>query len=226
MAGFAVIPILVFFRSSLNSSVKVCKTLLQWQCSCQFGKPELKIALLCCLDFHHPNTKVKDLSKGGIAVVKNIKTGLEERFISVFNALYDYSIGTLWRIREDLLKERVRGYDQNSDRHDHAGMSINRFRLTSRERIPMLIGRSNPRGGNLKIKGIFPSRDADAITYFGNTFAPIEPTDFTDAPPGSNPNVLTGDLLLSKRVVVNWHKKKVTPEERRDVLAWMSKKAF
>ena len=148
------------------------------------------------------------------------------RFVGLFNCVYDYSPGTLWRAREDLLKERVHRYNQASDRYCHPAMSIRRFPIASLERIPMLVGSSKPRGGRLQVTGVFSAGGPDTISYFGNTFAPLSPQDFTDIPSGFDRSRVTGSLLDCKRVIVNWHKPRVSPEERRTLLMWMSRKGF
>ncbi len=146
--------------------------------------------------------------------------------LAFFNALHDYSAGTLWRVREDLLKERVKHYNCDSDRYCHPALSVRRTPLaTSLERIPMLVGGSKRRGGSVAVRGVFPARGEDYPTHFGNTLAPLLMADFTE--PADLPDrQLADDMLSGKRVAVNWHKPRLDADEMERIEAWMTGKGL
>ena len=85
----------------------------------------------------------------------------------MFSALFnDAPLGSLWIVLEEIWKERIPGYDQNSTRHDHPGCSIRRAGLTI-EPIAMLHGTSQRHGG----RGVCVSnvKGDSGETYFGYT---------------------------------------------------------
>lgn len=85
----------------------------------------------------------------------------------MFSALFnDAPLGSLWIVLEEIWKELIPGYDQNSTRHDHPGCSIRRAGLTI-EPIAMLHGTSQRHGG----RGVCVSnvKGDSGETYFGYT---------------------------------------------------------
>lgn len=147
--------------------------------------------------------------------------------IELFNTFHDCSLGTLWRVREDLIKERVAPYDQNSDRYCHAALSVKRGAVAENlERVPMLIGRKRRKSTKtVRVRGIFPSYPPESVTHFGQTIAPLLMADFTEPAPDAS-GKLTGDLLECKRVTVNSHKPKIDENEKKQLMAWMARRGF
>jgi hypothetical protein len=137
-----------------------------------------------------------------------------DRNLIAFNFLFDYSIGTLWKIKEELWKKRIHRDEQyDSDRVWHPGLSIQRNRVVeSYELIPILHGTS--KGSNRKsivVKGITEDRGAEKKTFFGRIFAPIEITDF---------------LFDKRSISKNRHKPKINTEELQQLEKWMQKKGL
>jgi hypothetical protein len=81
----------------------------------------------------------------------------------------DVSVGTVWRVKETLWKERfkAKGIPYESDRYEHFGLSILRFQDSFRplERVPMLHGSSD------RSRNCFSTTDLDGTerrTHFGH----------------------------------------------------------
>ncbi|NMA44962.1 MAG: hypothetical protein GX945_00215 [Lentisphaerae bacterium] len=106
----------------------------------------------------------------------------QERWMRLFTFGINCSFGTLWYIREDLLKRAMSGYDQQSTRKAHPGVSINRAAPTGlRDVVSMLVGTSKVRGYGcfFSTTGISPNAEPEKRTYF-NILRPVrvQPYDF------------------------------------------------
>ena len=137
-----------------------------------------------------------------------------DRNIIAFNFLFDYSIGTLWQIKEELWKERIHQNEQyDSDRVWHPGLSIQRNRVVeSYELIPILHGTSKgSKKTSIVVKEITEYGGKNKRTFFGRIFAPIQITDF---------------LLDKHSISKNRHKSKITSEEMVLLESWMQKKGL
>lgn len=137
-----------------------------------------------------------------------------DRNVVALNFLADYSLGTLWNIKETLWKERIHddeGYDSN--RVWHPGLSIRRTRLTaSYEMVPMLHGTS--RGSKrtcVVVKGVTESEGNDKKTFFGRIFAPIQITDF---------------LFDRNAISKNTYKSKIDDDEMNQLEKWLKRKGL
>ena len=147
------------------------------------------------------------------------------RKISAFNLLFDYSIGTLWKIREDLWKERDLNYDQNSNRKWHPALSIKQVPVCdSLEAIPVLHGTSKgSKYTSVIVKNLMEKNTPDKETYFGRIIAPMIMPDFTDAE--KSDVLIVGDLSV-KRIEKNSYKPKVTDEEMKQLKKWLLRKGM
>lgn len=143
-----------------------------------------------------------------------------------FMILFDTNRGTLWRAREDLLKETVERYDQDSDRRCHPVLSVREDSPASLEWIPMLIGSSQRRGKKSRyvtVKDVFAR---GTKTYFGGSPAPMPSAAFMDEAPDRDRGKLTGNPLEAKRLVVNWTKERLDEKELRELGCWMERKGL
>ena len=142
-----------------------------------------------------------------------------------FNFLVDYKVGTLWKVREDLWKEKRVDYDQNSDREWHPALSIKRTKICdSLEAIPLLHGTSRgSKRTSVIIKGITKEEGPDKKTYFGRIIAPMIMADFTDA---VKTDKLIGKEFDIKRIVRNSHKPKIDDEEKKQLEKWLTRKGL
>lgn len=91
----------------------------------------------------------------------------------LFSFADHYHFGTLWFLRESLLKRDYPGYDQRSTRAGHPGLSINLRKVRGlQDTVRMLIGTSWPKGPSLVAKNVMPRQKADKVTYF-NVMRPV-----------------------------------------------------
>ena len=137
-----------------------------------------------------------------------------DRNISAFNFLFNYSIGTLWYIKEELWEKRIHSSENyNSDRYWHPGLSIRRTRIVdSYELVPMLHGTSrSSRRNSIVVKGITEHAGENKETFFGRLFAPIQPADM---------------LFDKKNISKNRHKQTITNQEMKQLESWMKSKGL
>ncbi len=96
-----------------------------------------------------------------------------ERWLRLFCYAANYHFGTLWIIKETLLKREYPGYDQGSTRKGHPGLSINRRSVASlKDTIRMLIGTSFPHGRSLVVTGVRKNSPPEKKTFF-NVMRPV-----------------------------------------------------
>ena len=96
-----------------------------------------------------------------------------ERWFRLLSFADHYRFGSLWYLRETLLKRRLLGYDAKSTRIGHPAVSISHARLHSlQDTVQMLIGSSRPRYGSFAVTGIFPNNPPEKKTFF-QTLRPV-----------------------------------------------------
>jgi hypothetical protein len=118
----------------------------------------------------------------------------KERWFRLLSFADHYHFGSLWYLRETLLKRRFVGYDANSTRIGHPGVSISQNRFGSlQDTVKMLIGSSRRRGRAFTATGVFPNSPPEAKTYF-QTMRPVSvlPEDFFPQD-GAAPEVMRND---------------------------------
>ncbi len=142
----------------------------------------------------------------------------DNEFLKMFNLLYDYLAGSLWRVREDLWTAKIPDYT-GSSKSWHPALSIRKRPLISLESIPMLYGTSSESGGRIRIKGISAEYGPEHITHFGKRLVPFSPADFTCTAKKSGR--LTGRMSDIKPVSVNFDKRRITDDEMKQVEFWM-----
>ena len=149
------------------------------------------------------------------------------RNIKAFNFLIDYTIGTLWQIKEELWKTRVHSNEHyDSNRTWHPGLSIQKNRVVeSYELIPILHGTSKgSHKTSVVVKGITKYGGSNKQTYFGRIFAPMQIADFTGE------NDIKTDKLVGyksiKTISVNSHKPKINDKEMQQLENWMQNKGL
>ncbi|MCC5848945.1 MAG: hypothetical protein JJU29_12735 [Verrucomicrobia bacterium] len=91
----------------------------------------------------------------------------EERWSRLLLTLLPLDFGTCWWVKEKIWKEKIRNYDQNSDREGHPGLCIRQSRglKTLKSLVPMLHGSSTHKVG-YPVWGISPKKDK--ATWFGH----------------------------------------------------------
>ena len=95
-----------------------------------------------------------------------------DRLRSFALATLDFTLGTLWRVREDLWQQAIpstgRGYDSSGSRLWHPGLSIRKAPPVGlHEMVPMLHGRSS-KGKGVAVSGITECGGESYKTYFGS----------------------------------------------------------
>ncbi len=126
-----------------------------------------------------------------------------------FSPRHRCDFGSLWWVDESVWKENVQGYDQQSNRDSHPGLSILREVLaTPFEKVPMLYGGSKKGGQGVRVK--MGSSEASRTTCFGKICTPV---------------FLGLDLFFAS---VNPNKKKshVNDEENDRLVAWLEEKGL
>ena len=131
-----------------------------------------------------------------------------ERRFNAINVLFDYSLGTIWRVEEDLIIDTVKHYDTDSTRKGHPHISLQETLLAGIDKIPMLLGTSKKRHSqNFKVTGIMTHEEY--VSWFGSIVAPY--------------SVLN---LGQKIVNTNLLKKRVAEKEKEKIFNWMKVKGF
>lgn len=122
----------------------------------------------------------------------------DERRFKALDFLLDYSKGTLWRVKDRVWNDVVKGFVMK--RKEHPGLSIGRERVSSiYDTIPMLIGTSKRSGKCFIVKNFYnDSKSKDKLTYF-NVLRPY--------------SIRFNEFGVSSGVSINAEKPKLTPEE-------------
>ena len=137
---------------------------------------------------------------------------IQQRNIINFNVLYNYLIGTLWFVKENLIKNRTKeehvSYDQDSTRVGHPHLSIRQKRVVGIERIPMLLGTSRKcRKDNIKVRHTMGDKRHNG-TWFGSLLIPYTVNHF-----------LSKDIKQAP-------KRDVTDDEMCDLKEWMRARGY
>ncbi|MDY0176599.1 MAG: hypothetical protein WCS95_05890 [Lentisphaeria bacterium] len=99
-----------------------------------------------------------------------------ERWFRLLRFANHYGFGSLWWLDEEYLKQSYPGYDQNSQRQGHPGLSLRKGELKRLDDvIPMLIGSSRKRGPAFEVSDVVNEQP----TYF-RALRPLQvlPKDF------------------------------------------------
>lgn len=139
---------------------------------------------------------------------------------SAFNQL-DTSLGTLWRVRENVWAEKIANYSSN--RKFHPGLSVNEAKAhEGREYVPLLHGTSRHHGNCVVVLG-FTKDEPEHRTYFGQIRpAKIEASLFT-----SGATTLwrdDPDWTRRAAVVLNHDKPWISEIEEAELLLWLAAK--
>ena len=144
-----------------------------------------------------------------------------DRLLRLLNTCYNYTLGTLWCVNEELWKERIDGYDLNSTRKFHFGLSVRKRPLLSLEMIPMLHGTSRGSRSSVAIKDCSHNNGKEYVTYFGNCIGPVSPLDFKRLPEEHDPDLLESrdSMAWTSQVLLkpNSHKLRVTLSEEKNL---------
>ena len=147
-----------------------------------------------------------------------------ERLLALLAKCLDVGFGTLWWIREDLLKDFVSEYDQTSDRVGHPGLSLRQAPIRGLyEIVPLLHGTSGNRGP-VVVRGL-SERGADYSTSFGRLLFParIPVAEFVRPAPDADPEKLTGPWHKRCRITANWLKPRLAESELAALHVWAGK---
>lgn len=131
----------------------------------------------------------------------------EKRWLALFSFGINCQLGTLWFLKESLLKRTVAGYDQRSTRRGHPGLCVNRRAPSNlRDIVSMLIGTSKARSRCFSVSDVIAGKEPSRRTYFSVLRpVPVHPQSF----------FYTREQ--SAEVERNLHKPKLTPEEMQDL---------
>ena len=142
----------------------------------------------------------------------------------------DVSLGTVWRVREDLWREAFRRmgqpYDEHSARRWHPAVSLREYPPASlHEFVPMLHGTSSD-AGPVVVRGL--TRECGELhpTSFGNIVSPaqIGLHEITSRDSAAPRDRLTGHWFDFKRVAHNSHKLKLDAGELASLRAWATRR--
>ncbi|MGI6355060.1 MAG: hypothetical protein GX937_01605 [Lentisphaerae bacterium] len=97
----------------------------------------------------------------------------KERWFCLLSLADCYHFGSLWQLREDLLKRRFFGYEATSTHRGHPGVSISRTKLNSlHDTVLMLIGSSRRRNRAFAVTGVSRNSPPGKKTFF-QTLRPV-----------------------------------------------------
>lgn len=133
----------------------------------------------------------------GVRIMDN-----DERRFQALDFLFDYSKGTLWRVKDRVWKEVIPNFVVK--RKEHPGLSIGRKRVSSiYDTIPMLIGTSKKSGRSFIVKNFYNNSESkDKVTHF-NVLRPY--------------SIRFNEFGVAKGVSVNTEKPRLTPEGVRQL---------
>lgn len=144
----------------------------------------------------------------------------------------DASFGTVWRVREELWRERFREegqpYDQNGTRQWHPGISMRESPLTSLfELLPMLHGSSGDHGP-VVVRGLTRECGPDHPASFGRIVRParFSASEITSTAADTQKDRLTGWMIDRKRVAANLDKPKLNESELADLRSWAQRRGL
>lgn len=150
-----------------------------------------------------------------------------KRLSAMLATCLDTSIGTLWRVREDIWVNQLRNAIRyRAQRKWHPGLSLRRRSAASvYEYIPMLHG-SSGRRGPVVVKGITREKGPDYDCSFGRIVRPAailgrELVDAADEPPFE---IAPHSRLRYRRVVQNCDKPRISDHELQSLKAWAKRR--
>lgn len=145
-------------------------------------------------------------------------------------ACFDFTLGTVWTVREDLWRETFRGegqpYDQNGKRKWHPGVSLRQVPPVSPyEYIPMLHGSSGDHGP-VVVRGLTKEHDPEYPTSFGSNLRPtkIQVLEATRPASDADPDQGVGPLWKRSRVAVNVDKPRLDTQEMESLRGYLRNK--
>lgn len=121
---------------------------------------------------------------------------------------YDIYIGTLWWVDEDIWKENLGSfYDQSSTRQAHPGLSIRSAPLATPYEMTQMLHGTSGRRGPVRVRNL--SADENRLTSFGR-MRPV------------------GMALhhFPSRIRQNTHKPVIDSDEMNDLKDWLKKKGL
>lgn len=134
----------------------------------------------------------------------------------------DVSLGTVWRVREDVWDDRIRSYDHESTRMWHPGVSLRLKPLVNlQEAIPLLHGTSGEQGP-VVARGLTEECGPNHATSFGHLIRPAQvgADHLVEPDPSADPRETDGPWFRRKRVAANLHKPRFDPSERAELESW------
>ncbi len=144
----------------------------------------------------------------------------------------DVSFGTVWRVREELWRERFREegqpYDEEGTRQWHPGISMWESPLASLfEFLPMLHGSTGDHGP-VVVRGLTRECGPAHPTSFGRIVRParISAKEITSTCPDAQKNRLTGWMIYRRRVTANLHKPKLDQSELAELRSWAKRRGL
>ena len=148
---------------------------------------------------------------------------LASRYHALLARLLDVMFGTVWWVREDVWQEQLAGYDQDSERMAHPGVSLRVKPATGLgEAVPLLHGTTST-AGPVVVRGLTAEYAAcGEVTSFGRLVVPasLRVREFVTAAPDADPEVLAGPWSIRRRVIPNWYKLQLTPPETYRLWEW------
>lgn len=152
-----------------------------------------------------------------------------DRTLEAFKALVQYLRGALWWVRNDLLKQRQRSFNQKDEHKGHPALSVRNSPIGRRyEAVPMLTGtsghslRSEVRSDCVTVVGMMKD-DPKHVTYFGSIVEPgmysVEElldgvTAKCDVEEDKNRKLVKKAWYETRVMCPNWDKPMVCAEER------------
>lgn len=168
-----------------------------------------------------PGGKIRNQPVPGLAEVQ------EERRRKLAQFAFSGTLGTLWKVREDVWKKELAMKEYESTRVWHPGLSLCQAVPSGRfDRIPMLHGSSGSHGP-VVVRGITADKGADYPSSFGRIApVPLSYEFWLEDDPAADDDVLVGWDFDRRRIVRNRHKPQVDDQERKALLQWMRKRGL
>lgn len=139
----------------------------------------------------------------------------------------DVSLGTVWRVREHLWMQTFgRGYDQNSTRLWHPGVSLRQTPPAALyEMVPMLHGTTDEQGP-VVVHGLTLERGPRAATSFGKIIRPGQFSVQKIVRPGAevDQESLSGPWYARSSIMCNMDKPRFTCAETQELKSWAASK--
>jgi hypothetical protein len=157
---------------------------------------------------------------------------MQRRIERLLQICLDVSLGTVWRVREDLWRETFRAQGQRYDEHGtrcwHPGLSLREQPVSSlHEYVPMLFGATGEHGP-VVVRGLSRERGPAHATSFGRILRPahLSVRAMTSPPSDAPADRLTGPWFDRSRVSRNAHKPKLDQNELENLRAWAQRRGL